>query len=470
MVTRTESTGNEDPKNGSLRPAIRDGISQSVMMGAGETYLGPFGIFLKASTLQVGLLATIPQLFGAILQLAGAWTMPRFRSRRTLVLAGVLVQASMWIPIALLPFLFGSGTGPVFMLIAWVLLYRGANGAVVPAWNSLIGDLVPPETRGRFFGNRNRLSGMGTFIALILAGIILDLFARAGATEVGYLIVFSAAFLARLDSGRWIAKYDDPELSIPPEQVFTFWQFLRRSPHSNFAKFVFFVGAINFGLAFSAPYFALYLLRDLKFSYVVFTAITAMATVSQFLTFRYWGELSDRFGNKKILNLCGWGVCLAPMLWLVSRDIVYLVLIQIYAGFVWAGFNLASANFIFDAVTPPKRALCVAYQGVINGVCVFAGSTAGAYVANRLPVSYALGPWTWNPISSLPVIFLLSGLIRLLAAGSLLHLFKEVRPVQPIRSHELIFRVSHLKPIAGATFNLFTGLFRNHENNKNGPP
>ena len=468
MCTAHKSLGKADPANGSLRAAIREGISQSVMMGAGETYLGPFGIFLKASTLQVGLLATIPQLFGAITQLAGAWTMPRFRSRRSVVLIGVLVQAFTWIPIALVPFLLGSGTGPVFVLIACVLLYRGANGAVIPAWNSLIGDLVPPEIRGRFFGNRNRLNGMGTFIALILAGITLDLFERWGATAVGYLIIFSAALLARLDSARWLARYDDPELRILPEQVFTFWQFLRRSPHSNFAKFVFFVGAINFGVAFSAPYFALYLLRDLKYSYVVFTAITAVAAVSQFLTFRYWGELSDRFGNKKILNVCGWGVCFAPMLWLVSRDISYLVLIQIYGGFVWAGFNLASANFIFDAVTPPKRALCVAYQGLINGVCVFAGSMAGAFVANRLPVSYALGPWTWNPISSLPVIFLLSGLIRLVSAGLLLHLFKEVRPVQPIRSHELIFRVSHLKPIAGATFNLFTGLFRDHENHKNG--
>jgi MFS family permease len=438
------------------------------MMGAGETYLGPFGIFLRASTLQVGLLATLPQLFGSMMQLAGAQAMPRFRSRRMVVLIGILVQASLWIPMAALPFVFGSGAMPVFLLIGLVMLYRGANGAVVPVWNSLIGDLVPSEVRGRFFGNRNRLTGMSTFIALVLAGIILHLFERKNMAEVGFLIIFLSSLLARLNSARWLAKYEDPELRILPGEAFTFRQFLRRSPHSNFAKFVFFVGAINLGVAFSAPYFALYMLRDLAFSYMEFTAVTAVATVTQFMTFRYWGELSDRFGNKKILNLCGWGVALVPMLWLVSSHLGYLALIQVYGGLVWAGFNLASSNFIFDAVTPPKRALCVAYQGLVNGICVFAGSVAGGYVANQLPESYPLGPWTWRPVSALPVIFLLSGLMRLVASIFLLHRFKEVRPVEPIRDSELIFRVSHLKPIAGATFSLFTGFFRDRKDDAPG--
>jgi len=438
------------------------------MMGAGENYLGPFGIFLRATTLQVGLLATVPQLFGAVMQFAGARTMPRFRSRRTVVLTGVLTQTACWIPMAFLPFVFGSGTTPVILLIALVTLYRGANGVVVPVWNSLIGDLVPPAIRGRFFGNRNRLTGMSTFIALLLAGITLDLFERANMVRVGYLIIFIAAFFARLNSARWIAKYEDPKFRILPEEAFTFRQFLRRSPRSNFAKFVFFVGAINLGVSFSAPYFALYMLRDLRFSYVAFTVVTAIATISQFLTFRYWGELSDRFGNKKVLNLCGWGVAIAPLLCLISSHIGYIALIQIYSGFVWAGFNLASANFIFDAVTPPKRALCVAYQGLVNGVCLFVGSLAGGYVATQLPEYYHLGPWAWRPVSSLPVVFLLSGLLRFFASAVLLHRFKEVRPVEAIREPELIFRVSHLKPIAGATFNLFTGLFKERKEDVQG--
>jgi len=463
-----EPMDNKEITDRSLKASIQDGVSHAVMMGAGETYLGPFGIFLRATTLQVGVLATLPQLFGAVMQLVGARAMPRFRSRRAVILTGVLFQGVLWIPLALLPFIFGRTSLSVVLLIGLVVLYRGANGVVVPVWNSLIGDLVPPEIRGRFFGNRNRLTGMSTFIALLLAGLILHVFERLDLVAAGYLIIFGAAFIARLNSARWLARYDDPEIRILPNDWFTFRQFLKRSPHSNFAKFVFFIGAINLGVSFASPYFALYMLRDLKFTYVEFMAVTAMSTVTQFLAFRYWGELSDRFGNKKILNVCGWGVAVVPMLWLAPPYIGWLFLVQIYAGFVWAGFNLAAANFIFDAVTPPKRALCVAYQGLVNGVCVFTGSIAGGYVATILPDSLALGSWVWKPVSALPMIFFISGCLRMISAGLFLHRFKEVRTVEAIGDSELIFRVSHLKPIAGATFNLFTGLFSNGRNHNAG--
>jgi MFS family permease len=140
------------------------------------------------------------------------------------------------------------------------------------------------------------------------------------------------------------------------------------------------------------------------------------------------------------------------------------MVIQIYGGFVWSGFSLASANFLFDAVTPPKRARCVAYQGLVNGFFTFLGSLAGGYAAIHLPGRFSLGPWTWEPAFILPVIFLISGLIRLIATSILLTKFKEVRPVEPIGNGELIFRVSQIKPIAGATFSLFTGLFRDQRN------
>ncbi len=451
----------DDP---SLKASLRDGVSHAVMMGAGETYLGPFGIFLKASTLQVGLLASLPPLFGALTQWLAAQAMDRFPSRRKAVVAGALLQALTWLPIALLPFLLGSGDLPVALLIGLVLVYHGANGATVPAWNSLIGDLVPAGIRGRFFGNRNRLTGLSSFVALLLAGLCLDVFERAGRGAAGYLVIFGAALAARLNSARWLSRYADPPFRLMPEEVFTFRQFLRRSPHSNFARFVFFVAAINFAVAFSGPYFALYMLRDLQFSYAKFTAVTAVVAITQFLTFRYWGGLSDRFGNKKILNLCSWGVALVPALWIFSDHIAYLVAIQAYGGFVWAGFSLAAGNFLFDAVSPPKRARCVAYQGLINSVGVLAGSLLGGFAAGHLPASYTVGGWTWRPVSVLLVLFLISGLIRLVAIALFLRRFREVRPVEPIGHRELIFRISHIRPIAGATFNILTGRSRNLRN------
>jgi MFS family permease len=444
----------------SLHASTRDGISHAVMLGAGETYLGPFGIFLQATALQIGILASLPQLFGAVMQWASAQAMDRIRSRRRVIVTGAIFQALLWVPILSLPFLLGFGTPSVLCLIGLLMLYHGANGTIVPVWNSLIGDLVPPDNRGHFFGGRSRLTGVSTFLALLCAGAALSGFEKANHLQWGYLAIFLVACLAKLSSARWLARHEDPPSLFHPGQAFTFRQFIRRSPHSNFAKFVFFVGGINLGVAFSAPFFALYMLRDLRLPYLEFTMVTAVMVITQFLTFKSWGRLSDRFGNKKILNLCGWGVCIVPVLWLFSPNIFYLMAIQAYGGFTWAGFSLAASNFMFDAVSPPKRARCVAYQGLINGFCVFAGSLAGGTLAGHLPSTLTIGTWIWKPPSVLLFIFLISGIMRLIASAVFLPRFKEVRTVEPIRHRDLIFRISQIRPIAGATFSLFTGFFR----------
>ena len=40
-----------------LKSSIRDGMSHAVMLGAGETYLGAFGIFLQATAMQTWLIS-----------------------------------------------------------------------------------------------------------------------------------------------------------------------------------------------------------------------------------------------------------------------------------------------------------------------------------------------------------------------------------------------------------------------------
>lgn len=473
--TEQQSDGDENRVSGresgadnnrSLSASLRDGVSHSIMLGAGENYLGPFGIFLQATTLQIGLLATLPLFFEAIAQWISALTLDRFRSRRTVIFWWATIQAMLWLPIAILPFSPGRGELSALLLICLVTFLHVATGIIHPVWSSLMGDLVPLGSRGRFFGNRNRLTGLGSFVSLLLAGAILHFFERGELAAAGFAVVFLIAMLARFNSASWLRRYEDPEYCVLPEDTFSFWQFLRRTPASNFAKFVFFFAAMNFGVAFASPYFALYMLRDLHLSYLEFTAVSVVSAISQFLTFRHWGDLSDRFGNKKILNICGWGICFVPMLWLFSANLMYIAAIQVIAGFVWAGFNLASANFIYDACSPPKRARCVAYRGVINSVFVLAGSIAGGYVAVRIPAALTLGPISWQPLHSLTLLFLFSGLLRLVAAGALLRKFHEVREVEQIRHRDLVFRISHLKPIAGATFNLLTYFFRDEPGGK----
>ena len=69
----------------SSKSLVREGLLDAAKMGATETYLGAFGVFLGGAPLQIGALATLPPLVGAIVQAIGMRLSERGTSRRSIV-------------------------------------------------------------------------------------------------------------------------------------------------------------------------------------------------------------------------------------------------------------------------------------------------------------------------------------------------------------------------------------------------
>jgi MFS family permease len=196
----------------------------------------------------------------------------------------------------------------------------------------------------------------------------------------------------------------------------------------------------------SAPFFVPYMLKDLQLDYMSFTIINAAAIVIKFLAMPVWGKASDRFGTKKILSLTGFLMPCVSFLWVISADFYYLIVIQMYAGFVWAGFELAAFNFVFDTTTPHRRATVVAYYNVLNGVCIFAGSMAGAVIVK------------YNALfgSKYFLVFILSTVLRFVASFVFIPKLKEVRTVEEIPYSQLFFKIIRTMPTAGVIFSLIS--------------
>ena len=90
-----------------------------------------------------------------------------------------------------------------------------------------------------------------------------------------------------------------------------------------------------------------------------------------------WGRIADRFGNLRVLKRTALLIPLVPFLWFLTffmghlnstALIAYLLAVEFMSGMVWAGFNLSSATFIYDAVTKQRVAICVAYYNILNGI------------------------------------------------------------------------------------------------------
>lgn len=414
----------------SLHYSLLDGIFASVMIGCSETFIVPYALAMRAGPALVSILVALPQLAGAVLQVFSATLSEWIGSRKPIVVAAVFVHALMWIPVIAIPYVF-AGHRAVYLIIFYTMLI--SIGLVsFPPWSSLMADHVSETERGKVFGLRNRIFGITNITAMLTAGLILHFFKDSlGAPIAGFTVIFSIAFVSRLVSCYFLTRMHEPLLVIKPEHRFSVFSFLRRIVRSNFGRFVIFVALINFGTFISAPFFAVYMLRDLKFSYLTYTIVTMTATLTIFSMMRLWGSHADHVGNRRVLRLTSYFIPLNPILWLFSHNVAYLIAIQFFGGFFWAGFNLSASNFIYDAVTPEKRTRCVAYYNMVNGIAIFSGAIAGGFLASRLPPLMG---------SRILAIFLFSGLVRF-AVLPVCSTIREVRQVKHVSNFDLFISV-----------------------------
>ncbi len=437
----------------SLDYSIKDGSFYSVMAGFGDTYLTAFALRLGATNAEIGFLAAIPQLIASISQQVSARVTEITRQRKKLIVTYALLHGIVWLPILLTPFLFPQT--PVAFLIFFACLYASFAAFAALPWASLMGDLVPEETRGKFFGKRNEITGFVAFLSAIIAGSTLgwfdangELISSFGIQTPSWILGFSAlffiAFVARMASVGYLAKMSEPEYTPPKErEKSSLAHFLRHISRENFGVFTLYASGTQFATYLAAPFFTVYLLSDLKIDYGTFAIYAAVSTFTQLISMPYWGRLADKFGNKTVLNVVGFLIPFIPIAFIFSSQPVYLILINAISGFVWAGFNLLTFNYILDATEPSTRPRYIANYNFLSNLAMFSGALIGGGLA-----TFFAGKSIFF-VEGLLLLFLLSGLLRLAIAFALLHKVKENRLRYDLNEHEFFWKVAAIYPARG---------------------
>jgi MFS family permease len=431
----------------SRRYGIRDGAFQAVMQGSGENYLSAFALLLHASALQIGILSALPQLVGTLAQLLSVKILHRFRQRKSLILAGAIGQTILWVPLLALPLLFPD-QGP-WLLITCTMLYVAMGQFAIPAWNSLITDVVDSNQRGSYFGHRARVMAVTSFVVLCVAGLVLHYSELWREPWVGFAIIFTIAAVARAVSTMYLARID--ETAAPPrcETEFRLLEFLRTQRGSNFQRFLVFSGLMHFCVLIAGPYFLIYVLRDLQFTYAMYTAWMAAGVLGQFLTLKPWGRLGDRFGNRKVLVTNGLLVAFLPMLYIFSANFYFLMGVSFLGGVVWAGLSIGLQNYLFDSVRAEDRAKSIAVWNTVNAIGWCLGALLGGWLATVAPSDIEFAGIKLHLISNLPLVFFFSGVLRLCVSVGLLSSLRESRNVEPISFGDLCWELPLVKPLSG---------------------
>ena len=77
--------------------------------------------------------------------------------------------------------------------------------------------------------------------------------------------------------------------------------------------------ACTFATYLSAPFFAVFMLRDLQLSYVMYMALQVCASAGRAHRVAALGRHADLVGNVRVLRLSSFMVALIPVFWLFSQ-------------------------------------------------------------------------------------------------------------------------------------------------------
>ena len=428
-------------KEKTLNLSIKEAMSSSVTGGTGDSYITPYALALmnsRQNNFVIGLLGSLPNLLATISQIFGSPAMEKY-PRKKIIVVSVALNALMWLPIISLSFFFWKNLFTNYLPTILIILYSlyAVFGAIAgPAWFSLMGELVPEKIRGKYFSKRNKIAGGVVLVSMLIAAFVLDFFKTKGLALLGFSILFFIACFFRLISVALFTKHHYPKLKLEKGYYFSFVQFIKKAPYNNFGKFTIYVTLMHSAAAIAGPFFAVYMLKDLNFSYTIYMLTNVSATIFTLLFFPLVGKFSDKYGNRELLKFGSFLVPIIPIVWLFSPNPVYLILVpQLIAGIGWAAFNFAASNFIYDSVTPQRRGICVAYFNVVAGIGIFLGATVGGLLAQYLPITF---------MNKLLFIFLISGILRFLVFIGIGKI-KEVRTVE--KPKKFIFYFKEINPV-----------------------
>ena len=388
----------------SIRQNLRwfwlDGVFASGSDSIVVAYLSLFVLVLGATRAQIGLMSALSSLSAALLLLPGATLVERRgRRKQIVVLSGGGASRLALLLLALVP-LFFAGPTAVYVAIALVILRSAFGNLGVPAWVSLTADIVPLSWRGRYFSSRNMAMGVANMLATLLVGQLITLI---GGTN-GYQLAMGLAFAVGMASTFSFARIEEPLTSISPEVKdsgprLSLLQHLRT--HPDFLTFCATAAIWNLSLNIAGPFFNLYLVENLRASAGVVGALSVVATLAALPGQRLFGSLVDRWGTRQVQLVTGLLIPLLPWAWALTRSPWHVVPINLVAGFLWAGYELANFNFLLILTPEDRRPRYTALYQIVVMVALAGGAALGGIVAQR---------WGYTPV------FVLSGIGRLCAA------------------------------------------------------
>jgi MFS family permease len=98
---------------------------------------------------------------------------------------------------------------------------------------------------------------------------------------------------------------------------------------------------------------------------------------------RRTGQLSDRYGPRRVQMWSMFLIPLLPLAWIFARDLWFVVLINTFGGLVWGAFNLATFNLLLAFIPKTQVPRYSAVFQILVTLSMALGAFAGTFIINH---------------------------------------------------------------------------------------
>jgi MFS family permease len=349
---------------------------------AGCAYQSPSIIAAGADGSTVALLSTVTNLVLAMLLIkVPSLVEGKTPMKKTVVMMAV-VNTVTWIPIVFV-FMFFKTINPMLLIGLWILGLVPAT-LLGPLRDNWLANIVPTDKMGRYLSWRSVIAGIFYLAAFNIMGFTL--YKSTGNIGRGFAIVLAVAFLASLVSTYLYSIIHSPAPMVKSQTVpsLSFMSFLKGARKEHLGTFILFAALFGFVVNLSGPLLAVYMISDLKFSFMTYTLIVSCEFVARVISITFWGKMVDKSGSLRVLGIASHLIPLSPFLWLFSGNIAYLCMVQLFTGTVWAAYDLSVQTFIYKSTQPEQRLHYIVYHRSLTTFAAAMGTLTSAFLLNSM--------------------------------------------------------------------------------------
>jgi len=343
-------------------------------------------LFVASMTDSATLIGLVPAIHAAgwlLPQLFTANYTARLRRYKRTVLMTTIHERIPFLGFALVALLLPRIGLQAGLVITFVLLtWQGLGGGFTAnSWTSMISKIIPPETRGTFFGTQAAVANLFISGAAVGAGYLLDWFDSPRDFMLCFLIAslfFTISWFA-LALTREPADHEKVIEENPPP----FWQGASRilKRDKNFSWFLT-ARALSQFATMGFAFYIVYALRRFHMDEVTAGYLTAALTLSQTIANAGMGWLGDRVGHRLMLIIGAASATLSSLLAWFAPSLAWFFPIFVLSGFANVSIWMNGMTMTVDFSGESERPFYIGLAQTLTAPATIIAPLIGGWIAD----------------------------------------------------------------------------------------